>query len=76
MNDQPYPPTDAFPRAPGLSEELGLTRAESLPPPLDAQGRQWLSICSRHQFPGVEGCRLCLVGSYEKVHKYRKRCER
>ena len=71
MNDQPYPPTDAFPRAPGLSEELGLTRADCLPARFDAQGREWFSICSRHQHPAL-GCRTCLVGSYEKVRKYRK----
>ena len=65
MTLEPY---DAFPNAPGLSDELGLVRADTLPPFFNEEGEAWYSICSRHQ-RGAEDCPLCRVGSYSKPSK-------
>ena len=58
-------PHDAFPNAPGLSAELGLTQRKDgqVPPEYNEQGWKWYSICSKHQHPR-EGCDICSVGGY------------
>lgn len=65
-DDLIFEPHDAFPNAPGLSKELGLHKANRLPPEYNAQGHRWYSICSAHQKP-EEGCPRCLVGNYGSI---------
>jgi len=63
-------PYDAFPNAPGLSKELGLTRRADgkAPPQFNEKGWRWCSICNAHSVPR-EDCDTCAVGSYVRSHK-------
>jgi hypothetical protein len=65
MSNETIEPFDAFPNAPGLSHDLGLTRRTDgkVPPQYNEKGWRWYSICSLHRESSPD-CNLCSVGSY------------
>jgi len=71
QNPKNFPKIDAFPNCEGLSEFMGLTQPDDLPPATmtqDGKSYAWISICSKHRISKPE-CNLCKTGSYHEVDK-------